>query len=70
MQRSAPQRTLVVLLSLILGGFIGVGAAFVASVFESVEKDAEEQSKLEEIRERLVPLRYQSSGQGSSRSDP
>ena len=58
MQRSAPKRTLIVLLSLILGGFLGVGAAFVSAFFDSTEDDAEEQEKLTEIRERLVPKHY------------
>ncbi len=60
MERSAPKRTLIVLLSLILGGFLGIGAAFVAAFFDSTEEDAEEQEKLAEIRERLVPERWRS----------
>lgn len=58
MQRSAPKRTLIVLLSLILGGFLGIGAAFVAAFFDNTEEDDEEQEKLEEIRERLIPERW------------
>jgi len=40
-----------VLLSLILGGFLGIGAAFVAAFFDNTEEDAEDQKKLQEIRE-------------------
>jgi uncharacterized protein involved in exopolysaccharide biosynthesis len=57
MERSAPQRTLIVLLSLILGGFIGLGAAFVSAFLSNTEEDTEEQEKLEEIRARLIPGR-------------
>jgi len=57
MERSAPKRTLIVLLSLILGGFLGIGAAFVSAFFDGTEDDTEEQEKLDEIRERLIPER-------------
>jgi hypothetical protein len=39
------------LLSLILGGFFGVGGAFVGTFLETSEEDPEEQEKLEELRE-------------------
>ncbi len=52
--RSAPKRTVIVLLSLILGGFLGVGGAFVNAFIETSEEDPEEQEKLEELRESLV----------------
>ena len=58
MERSAPMRTLMVLLSLILGGFIGLGAAFVAAFVDSTEEDAEEQEKMEEIKASLIPERW------------
>lgn len=58
MERSAPKRTLIVLLSVILGGFLGMGAAFVAAFLDSTEDDAEEREKMDEIRARLVPERY------------
>jgi uncharacterized protein involved in exopolysaccharide biosynthesis len=50
MNRSAPKRTLVVLLSLILGGFFGIGGAFVKALLRNAEKDKEEYQKLEEIK--------------------
>jgi len=50
MNRSAPKRTLVVLLSLILGGFFGMGGAFVKAFLRNAEKDEEEYQKLEELR--------------------
>jgi len=58
MNRSAPKRTLIVLLTLILGGFIGLGAAFVAAFVDSTEEDAEEQEKMEEIKASIIPERW------------
>ena len=69
MERSAPKRTLIVLLSLILGGFLGIGAAFVSAFFDGTEDDAEEQEKLDEIRERLVPARYRTLKRASTRKE-
>ena len=54
MERSAPKRTLIVLLSLILGGFLGIGAAFVSTFLEGAEQDSEAGKKLDEIKERFV----------------
>jgi hypothetical protein len=51
MNRSSPQRSLIVLLSLILGGFSGIGVAFMSTLFENVNEKTEEQEKLSEIRE-------------------
>jgi uncharacterized protein involved in exopolysaccharide biosynthesis len=55
MSRSAPKRTVIVLLSLILGGFIGIGTAFVSTFFANVEEDTEEKEKLNEILEAFSP---------------
>jgi uncharacterized protein involved in exopolysaccharide biosynthesis len=57
MERSSPQRTLVVLLNIILGGGIGVVGAFVRAFFSRVNEE-EGQQKLEEIRENLIPNRW------------
>ena len=54
MERSAHKRTLIVLPSLILGGFLGIGAAFAAAFFDNAEEDAEDQEKLQEICEALI----------------
>ncbi|WP_028567054.1 Wzz/FepE/Etk N-terminal domain-containing protein [Salisaeta longa] len=51
LERSAPKRTLIVLLSIILGGFVGVGFAFVGAFLNSQEENEEEQEKLEEIKD-------------------
>ncbi|WP_103029446.1 Wzz/FepE/Etk N-terminal domain-containing protein [Salinibacter altiplanensis] len=51
MSRSAPQRTLIVLLSLILGGFLGIGVAFVATFLQNVGEETEEQENIAEIQE-------------------
>jgi capsule polysaccharide export protein KpsE/RkpR len=58
MQRSAPKRTLIVLLSFILGGFLGLGGTFVRAVLQSAEEDEGGQEKLNEIKERLFPVRW------------
>jgi uncharacterized protein involved in exopolysaccharide biosynthesis len=57
-ERSAPQRTLIVLLSLILGGFAGIGSSFVKSFFGNVDENSEENRKIEEIREHLIPTHW------------
>jgi len=54
-ERSAPQRTLIVLFSLILGGFIGVAGAFAKTFVENTEQDTEGRKKLDEIRDAFYP---------------
>lgn len=49
--RSAPRRTLIVVLCFFFGGFIGVAGAFLKSFFESKDRDADEKRKVEAIRE-------------------
>jgi len=58
MNRSAPKRTLIVVLSFMLGGFLGMGGAFVKAFFDNVEEDAKGQEKLDEIRDRMIPLHW------------
>jgi uncharacterized protein involved in exopolysaccharide biosynthesis len=53
-KRSAPKRTLTVLLSLILGGFLGIGGAFVASFFDRAKRDDVQKEKFKEFREAFV----------------
>jgi uncharacterized protein involved in exopolysaccharide biosynthesis len=55
MEPSAPQRALIVVLSLFLGVFLGVAMAFLAAFFFGQRGDQEEQEKLLEIRDRLTP---------------
>jgi uncharacterized protein involved in exopolysaccharide biosynthesis len=50
MNRSAPKRTFIVLLGLIIGGFLGFGGAFTRTFLGRVEENEEEQEKLNEIR--------------------
>ena len=50
LERSAPKRTLSVLLSMFLGGLVGVGGAFVRTFFSNQEDD-EEKKKLQQIKE-------------------
>jgi uncharacterized protein involved in exopolysaccharide biosynthesis len=56
--RSAPKRTLTVLLSVVFGAFLGLMGAFVKASVENADKNEEEQEKLTEIRERLIPARW------------
>jgi len=60
MEPSAPNRTLIVILNLMLGGVLGMGGAFVSTLFERAEEDTDEQEKLVEIKERLIPSRWRS----------
>ncbi len=53
--RSAPQRTLIVLVSLILGGVLGVGGAFGWAFIQNVEEDEEQRRKLDEVRKGMMP---------------
>jgi tyrosine-protein kinase Etk/Wzc len=53
-QRSAPQRTLIVVLSFVLGGVVAVGLAFARSFLVVREKDPQDEKKMEEIWTRLV----------------
>ncbi|WP_162862924.1 Wzz/FepE/Etk N-terminal domain-containing protein [Salinibacter ruber] len=57
--RSAPNRTLMVILAFILGGILGIGAAFVNAFFRNVQEDNEEKEKVDEIREHVIPSRWQ-----------
>ncbi len=55
MERSAPKRTLIVVLCVFLGGLLGVGGAFVSAFFSGAEKSVEEREKVEEIRAEFFP---------------
>ena len=69
---SGPRRTLIVLLSLILGGLVGIGAAFVATAVESSNNDAEEAGKLQEIKHAFWPQRFSENrnGEGDGATSP
>jgi uncharacterized protein involved in exopolysaccharide biosynthesis len=58
MNRTSPRRTLIVLMSLILGGFLGMGGAFVRKFLKDVEEGTEEQTKLSEVREAFSPSEW------------
>lgn len=53
-ERSAPLRTLIVLVSLIVGGIVAIGMAFTRAYFEE-QRDEETREKLREVRESLLP---------------
>jgi uncharacterized protein involved in exopolysaccharide biosynthesis len=55
MGRSAPARTTIVLLCILLGGFAGVGISFLRTFFKTREDESEEQKKLEEVRQAFSP---------------
>jgi uncharacterized protein involved in exopolysaccharide biosynthesis len=54
MLKSAPQRTIIVLLSFLIGGVLGVGAAFGRAFFENAGEKEDQREKLKEIREALA----------------
>jgi uncharacterized protein involved in exopolysaccharide biosynthesis len=53
-QNSAPQRTKVVLLSLVLGGILGIGSALVRDYVKN-QDDEEEREKISELQHHLSP---------------
>jgi uncharacterized protein involved in exopolysaccharide biosynthesis len=57
---SAPNRTAIVVLAVVFGGILGIGSAFVYTFFGRTGEDTDEQEKLAEIKERLVPSRWRS----------
>jgi len=57
LERSAPQRTLVVFISLILGTAFALGTAFIRSFLQGQTEDPEEKEKMEEVRKKLIPDR-------------
>jgi len=48
---SAPSRILIIVLSAILGGFLGLGVAFLQAFYAASLEDREEEAKFEEVRE-------------------
>lgn len=54
-KRSAPNRTLIVIIFFILGSFVGISAALLKSYISGARKNAERGEKIEELRRRLVP---------------
>jgi uncharacterized protein involved in exopolysaccharide biosynthesis len=57
MRRSAPQRTIIVIVSLLFGGFLGVVFAFLRTFFKNHQDVAEEREKIDELREAFVPMK-------------
>lgn len=57
-ERSAPRRTLLVLLSLVVGGIVGLSGAFVRWSVQETEREPEGRRKLGEIKEALIPERW------------
>jgi uncharacterized protein involved in exopolysaccharide biosynthesis len=55
-QRSAPQRTIIVLFSLVVGAVLGVAGAFVQAALDGEHHDRETREKVEEIRNAFDPL--------------
>jgi hypothetical protein len=47
-----------VLLSIILGGLLGIGVAFVKAFFDGADARAEEKAKLSEIKTTFIPKRW------------
>lgn len=51
LEPSAPSRVLIVVLSVMLGGLLGVGTAFLRSLYTVAPEDGADQSKVEELQE-------------------
>lgn len=62
--RSAPQRTLIVLLNIVLGGILGVVGAFLRAFLQRTGEDEKERQKMEEVQRALIPERWRK-GTGS-----
>ncbi|MBD3276617.1 MAG: hypothetical protein GF372_14980, partial [Candidatus Marinimicrobia bacterium] len=60
LEKSSPNRKLIVILSLFLGGGLGVGLAFINSFIGNIEQDEEEKGKLQEIKNAFIPERWRS----------
>ncbi len=56
--RSAPKRTFIVLLNVLLGSLFGMMAAFVKAYFDSVQENPGERDKFTEIKKSLTPQRW------------
>jgi uncharacterized protein involved in exopolysaccharide biosynthesis len=50
MNRSAPNRTLIVVLSVVFGGFLGMSGTFVKAFLRNAQKSEEESRKLEKLK--------------------
>jgi uncharacterized protein involved in exopolysaccharide biosynthesis len=58
MSRTSPKRTLILFFSLLLGGVVGIGIAFVRSLLEARKNEPDERGKINEIREAFWPDKY------------
>lgn len=56
LERSAPKRALIVMLSLILGSLVGIGVSFGVSFVNATRESKEEKEKLNEIKKLLTFL--------------
>jgi len=63
LEKSGPNRKLIVILSLFLGGGLGVGLAFVRQFVGNMESDDEESEKLQEIKDAFIPERWRRNSQ-------
>jgi uncharacterized protein involved in exopolysaccharide biosynthesis len=61
LKRSAPQRTLIVVTSTLLGFFLGILAAFFKGFFETFQRDEEKNAKLSALQNRILPERFSGS---------
>jgi len=59
-KRSAPRRTFVVLLSLIVGGIVGLVGAFIRWSVKETKRDVRGREKVNEIRKSIIPEYFRS----------
>jgi capsular polysaccharide biosynthesis protein len=52
---SSPNRRLIVMLGVVLGGLVGIGGAFVLNTFDE-KRDSDEEEKWNEVKEALSPV--------------
>lgn len=58
LNRSSPQRTLIVIFSVVLGGFVGIGISFVSSALQARKEDPDKREKIKELREEFTAGKY------------
>ncbi len=66
MQRSAPKRSLLVVLSAFFGSLLGIVGAFLTTYFNSAKNYNESDKKIKEIRQRIIPERWHRETTGRS----
>jgi len=59
-ERSAPRRTFVVLISFIVGSIVGLFGAFIRWSINETRRDVEGRKKINEVRKSITPKYFRS----------